>query len=148
MRPHPTRQKKILLWFMPTYMNKEAEFQFGPYAYRSNAAQYFNLLWPVVLGFWWTLRREARHRLAASKRSAAGRLELQNLKRKPRAPLWRPDFFLLPCVMLMAVCPIISARRVGAVGAFIALGAAAAILLRGMRRRHPAGKFGVVLFFL
>ena len=31
--------------------------QFGPYAYRANASQYFNLLWPVCLGFWWTLNR-------------------------------------------------------------------------------------------
>jgi len=28
--------------------------QFASFAYRANAAQYFNLLWPVCLGFWWT----------------------------------------------------------------------------------------------
>lgn len=39
-----------LLWLMPTHMNKSAESQFGPYAYRANAAQYFNLVWPAALG--------------------------------------------------------------------------------------------------
>src|SRR5262245_29487684 len=46
-----------LLWLIRPYHNQTAESQFGPYAYRSNAAQYFNLLWPVCLGFWWALHR-------------------------------------------------------------------------------------------
>jgi hypothetical protein len=46
-----------LLFLVQARVNPGAEAQFGPYAYRSNAAQYFNLLWPVCLGFWWTLNR-------------------------------------------------------------------------------------------
>ena len=42
-----------LLWLIVPRYEKDAETQFGPYAYRANAAQYFNLLWPAVLGFWW-----------------------------------------------------------------------------------------------
>jgi len=50
-----------LLWFMDTRINREAASQFGPYAYRSNAAQYFNMLWPAMLGFWcWCERAEGR----------------------------------------------------------------------------------------
>jgi O-antigen ligase len=79
-----------LLWFMPTHMNKEALDQFGPYAYRSNAAQYFNLLWPVVLGFWWAL-----HRSGGFKR-------------------WR-HHVLLVCATIMAACPVISTTRGGAI---------------------------------
>lgn len=56
-----------LLWLVQPEIHKTAEGQFGPYAYRSNAAQYFNLVWPVCLGFWWTLNR-ARSRGAGEGR--------------------------------------------------------------------------------
>src|ERR1051325_191877 len=79
-----------LLWLVRPRINSEAEYQFGPYAYRATAAQYFNLLWPVVLGFWWTLRREVRHRL----------------DHKTARQTWRPHSLLL-CVLLMAMCPIL-----------------------------------------
>jgi O-antigen ligase len=78
-----------LLWLVVPTVHKEAATQFGPYAYRSNAAQYFNLLWPVTLGFWWTL-----HRGGGFKR-------------------WR-HHGLLACGLLMAACPIISTTRGGA----------------------------------
>jgi O-antigen ligase len=78
-----------LLWLVETRLNREASSQFGPYAYRANAAQYFNLVWPVCLGFWWTL-----HRAGGFKR-------------------WR-HHLLLPCGMVMAAAPIISTARGGA----------------------------------
>ena len=68
---------------------RAAGAQFGPYAYRSNAAQYFNLLWPVCLGFWWTLNRSF-----AVKRKA--------------------HHLILLCCLIMAACPIISTSRAGA----------------------------------
>jgi hypothetical protein len=46
-----------LLFLVKPRIHQTADGQFGPYAYRSNAAQYFNLLWPVCVGFWWTLNR-------------------------------------------------------------------------------------------
>lgn len=119
-----------LLWLMETRINKEALDQFGPYAYRANAAQYFNLVWPVCLGFWWTLRRELRHRQPAA----------------ARAPAWRTHG-LLAAVLLMAAAPIISASRAGAAVSFAAMIVATAILLFGLRRRHSSVKFAVVLFF-
>ena len=50
-----------LLWLREPTLNKAAQAQFGPYAYRSNAAQYFNLVWPVCLGFWLTLQRTGQY---------------------------------------------------------------------------------------
>ncbi len=82
-----------LLWLVQPTVNPGAESQFGPYAYRSNAAQYFNLLWPLTLGFWFLLH-------AWQRRSA------------PARPL---HHLLLSCVMLMAACPLVSDSRAGAV---------------------------------
>ncbi len=63
--------------------------QFASYAYRANAAQYFNLLWPVILGFWWTLHLS------------------RGFKR-------RSHHWLLVGGVIMAACPIISTSRGGA----------------------------------
>ena len=105
-----------LLWLMETRINREASSQFGPYAYRANAAQYFNLVWPVCLGFWWTL-----HRSGGFKK-------------------WR-HHLLIPCGMVMAAAPVISTSRGGALVAGGMLGLAAlflmlAPLLLSERPRH------------
>ena len=71
-------------------VNPDGETQFGAYAYRSNAAQYFDLLWPLCLGFWWTL-----HRLGGS--------------------LHKSHHLLLLCAAIMAACPIMSGSRAGAI---------------------------------
>jgi len=78
-----------LLFLAQPHVNPEGETQFGPYAYRSNAAQYFNLLWPLGLGFWWSFQR-------------GGGL---------RAGL---HHVLLLCAAIMAAGPIISTSRGGA----------------------------------
>ncbi len=62
-----------LLFLIKPHVNPGADTEFGPYAYRANASQYFNLLWPVCLGFWWTLNgsrgasRGAHHLLLSSR---------------------------------------------------------------------------------
>ncbi|MEI9962787.1 MAG: O-antigen ligase family protein [Limisphaerales bacterium] len=78
-----------LLFLVQPQVNPEGETQFGPYAYRANAAQYFNLLWPLCLGFWWTLQRSGGLRA-------------------------RAHHVLLFCATIMAACPIISSSRGGA----------------------------------
>jgi len=78
-----------LLFVAQPHVNPDAISQFGPYAYRANAAQYFNLLWPLCLGFWWTLSRTGG--------------------RRGQAHHW-----LLLCAAIMAACPIISTSRGGA----------------------------------
>jgi len=93
-----------LLFILKPHINQAAEAQFGPYAYRANAAAYFNLLWPVCLGFWWTLQRS---------REGGSRHHL-----------------LLICAGLMAACPIISTSRAGAVVDLGLLMAGTALLLK------------------
>ena len=78
-----------LLFLLQPRLNQGCESQFGPYAYRSNAAQYFNLVWPLCLGLWWALHH------AASERT-------------------RSHHLLLICAGIMAACPIISSSRAGA----------------------------------
>jgi hypothetical protein len=116
-----------LLFFMPTHDNPEALSQFGPYAYRSNAAQYFNLLWPVSLGLWWALERSTRRRVS--------RLEI---------PGMRSRHLLLVCAMIMAVCPIISASKMGAVVAGINLALATAVLWSVQPKDANRTKLGIV----
>ena len=74
-----------LLFLVQPVVNPDAESQFGPYAYRANAAQYFNLLWPLILGGWWLLRRHG------------GKIHL-----------------LPVCAGVMAACPLICTSRGGA----------------------------------
>jgi O-antigen ligase len=78
-----------LLFLVQPLVNPEGITQFGPYAYRGNAADYFNLLWPLCLGFWWTLQRAGGTR-------------------------FRSHQLLLFCAVIMAACPIISSSRGGA----------------------------------
>jgi len=92
-----------LLFLVKPRVNPDAVTQFGPYAYRANAAQYFNLLWPVTLGFWWIAHR------------AAG------LKRKAH-------HLLLLGGTIMAACPSISTSRGGAL-ITVGIAALAAVLL-------------------
>ena len=89
-----------LLFIVQPLVNPEGETQFGPYAYRANAAQYFNLLWPVLLGGWWLRRRHG------------GKIHL------------------LPALAaILAACPIISTSRGGALVTAGLLGLLAVIFL-------------------
>jgi O-antigen ligase len=100
-----------LLWLLTPRINKTPDSQFGPYAYRANAAQYFNLVWPVALGLWWTYRRPTQRR--SSREHPAARPD------DPSPPATGPrsqrGHLLLSCVLLMAVCPIVSTSRGGAI---------------------------------
>ena len=104
-----------LLFLVKPLIHQTADTQFGPYAYRANGAQFFNLLWPVCLGFWWTLNRAA-----------------------PRGR--KRHHLLLLCGIIMAACPVISTSRGGAL---VTLGMAVAgfVLLLASRflfGAHPA----------
>ncbi len=92
-----------LLFLVRPRVNPEAVSQFGPWAYRANASQYFNLLWPVCLGFWWTL-----HRAGGFRRHS--------------------HHLLLLGAAIMAACPIISTSRGGAFISVVILGAAVVFL--------------------
>jgi hypothetical protein len=115
-----------LLWWVEPLWNKTSDAQFGPYAYRSNAAQYFNLIWPISLGFWWELRRSARNTLKTAVRFGGG-----------------PHLLLLPFVAIVAACPIISTSRGGA---FIAgVNGALALLVFSCAVRGEKWQFRVAI---
>jgi hypothetical protein len=83
--------------------------EFGAWPYRANASQYFNLLWPVILGFCWTEFNFCRYsvRARANSKAALG---------------------LLIGVIFMAVCPLVATSRTGAGVLVLNLGLAAIIL--------------------
>ena len=82
-----------LLWIRTAYSEGDPSFHFGPFNYRTNAAQYFNLVWPVALGFWWSLRNAAKTRGA---RTGSG-----------------AHVLLVPCTLILAASPLISSSRGG-----------------------------------
>ena len=111
-----------LLFLVLPPIHQTADTQFGPYAYRSNAAQYFNLLWPISLGFWWV------RRLAGGSNGKGQHLPLI-------------------CASIMAACPIISTTRGGALVAFgqlimatIFLAASELSRRRGQRDKERTGQ--------
>jgi O-antigen ligase len=57
-----------LLWTFANHLNA-GNGAFGPFPYRSNGAQYLNLIWPVTFGFWWVLRRRNVARRSVANRS-------------------------------------------------------------------------------
>ena len=107
-----------LLWLVKPAMASTPDFRFGPFAYRTNAAQYFNLVWPVALGFWWALQTAYRERHGLRARVGGG-----------------AHVLLLPCTLLLAACPVISASRGGAMimVALTAVAVVVVLLVRGFR---------------
>jgi hypothetical protein len=103
-----------LLWIVESRSNKPADSVFGPWSYRANAAQYFNLLWPVCLAFWlWTQEQAARAVQSQIKRFDG------------------PQLILLPCAIFMAACPTVSGSRGGALISIAVGGLVALMLLFG-----------------
>src|SRR5665213_425548 len=81
---------------------------------RSNAAQYFNLLWPASLGFWWWLQGPGGAN--------------QKMRHLP-----------LICASIMAACPIISTTRGGALVA-VGMLILAALFFAGSQWREKTNK--------
>jgi O-antigen ligase len=119
-----------LLWLVTPRLNAMADAQLGPFNYRSNGAQYLNLVWPVSLALWWRLRRMAR-------------------ARPPKRGWLRRNahHVLLPCVLLMAATPILSLSRGGALVSITSMLAATGILWFGWRHRTVLPRLGILLFF-
>jgi hypothetical protein len=113
-----------LLWLVEGAVNREGTSQFGPYAYRSNAAQYFNLLWPVVLGFWWWLERVAQQRDPDARRA--------------------PHRILLPIAALIAVCPLVSLSRAGAMVTILCAAVTGTLLVLQATRRQRRRTLAIV----
>jgi hypothetical protein len=120
-----------LLWLIKPRINQQAEMQFGPYAYRSNGAQYLNLVWPVCLGFWFLLRQNERASLVRDRRIGSG-----------------AHVVLLPGVVVMSAAAVLSFSRGGAAVAITSWLAALALLFFASRRTSPWMRTGLVALFL
>jgi hypothetical protein len=92
-----------LLWIKRPQFETNAG-QFGPYAYRSNAVQYLNLLWPVGAGYAWTLARQANR-----------------ARRNGFFPFSHAYYWLPISALLMVSCSVISGSRAGAFVAVVQL---------------------------
>jgi O-antigen ligase len=79
-----------LLWLVRPTFNEWGWAQFGPFNYRSNGAQYLNMIWPLSLAFWWFLNRERRTKFGQG-----------------------PDLLLLLFTGIMLAAPIIANSRGG-----------------------------------
>ncbi|MCI0745847.1 MAG: O-antigen ligase family protein [Verrucomicrobia subdivision 3 bacterium] len=133
-----------LLWVMPTRTNAAAELQFGPYAYRANAAQYFNLLWPVCLGFWWTIwRKEIRSPNDEGQKKSEIRMRKPERLVRRDSSFIHPSSFVLLCVALIAVCPLISNSRGGVIIGLGQLIMATLLFLFGLGSQHGLTKLAL-----
>lgn len=116
-----------VLWRRTSYWG-DSESMFGPFSYRGNAADLFNLIWPLTLGLWWNLR-EHRRRGKASRVGGS------------------PHTLLIPCSMLIAASPIISTSRGGALIAVAGMGVCLVAMLFSQRRASWLSKIGIILLF-
>lgn len=120
-----------LLWLIKPVIRNPQNFSWGPYAYRTNGAQYFNLVWPITLGFWWALRDRAR-------KTRKGAAKLGN----------DAHIILLPCTLLMASCPLISTSRGGALVMLALVGGTLLILATAQGAAHRVGRLAAAGLFL
>ncbi len=89
-----------LLFLVPRVLptgGVEARSSLGPFSYQANGAQYFNLVWPVILGFWWCQHRRILHQTGVRPRFGSSPLSL--------LPLF---------AALTMACPFVSGSRGGA----------------------------------
>lgn len=119
-----------LLWMLQPRINTQPIAQFGPFAYRSNAAQYLNLVWPVCLGFWMLLRESHQQRRRIGARIGES-----------------SHVVLLPAAVIMASCPVISTSRGGAIISALSLLVCLGVVLRTLRRENRWLRFGIVGVF-
>jgi O-antigen ligase len=119
-----------LLFLVTPRINKDAASQFGPYAYRGNAAEYLNLVWPVSFGFAWLLAKK----VAQARRTGMRRVGL-------------PHSLLVGGGVLMAACPIIAGTRGGAIISAALAPLVVGVLLVASRRRRWRQQLGLFLLF-
>ena len=84
-----------LLWLLTPMINTRPEYNFGPFAYRGNAATYFNLVWPICLFLLLNLRESS---LGASPGKRMGS---------------SPHLLLTPCIGILCLAPAFTTSRAG-----------------------------------
>ena len=122
-----------LLWLVRPRLNAVAEAQLGPFNYRSNGAQYLNLIWPATLGLWWRLHRMQSRR----SRNEDG-----------PSPSWRRwgHHLLLVAAGWMAATSVLSLSRGGAVVALVCMLALTWIFWVGWRAHTALVRLGFLGF--
>lgn len=91
---HRLDKAKDLLWLMPLKDTPNTSM-FGSFPYRANAGQYFNLIWPLLVGTWIASQRsESIHSLREGGTRKGG-----------------PESFLLVCAGLMIAAIFTAASR-------------------------------------
>lgn len=120
-----------LLWILQPKIPTPASAQLGPYNYRSNGAQYLNLAWPVIIGFWWF-----RNRLETERNATAPRIGQD------------ASIILLPLAIITVLGPLLSLSRGGAGVAMAGALAVATIIVMAGNQQNPKRKwlgFGALL---
>lgn len=113
-----------LLWLRESW-GRNPITCFGPYSYRSNAAQYLNLIWPVTIGLWLTLRGEFKRKHLSARAGEGSHL------------------VLVPLAAITALGPIISLSRGAAmIAGFLVLSVFALLLFS-----HKLGAGGRIATF-
>src|SRR4029079_17034189 len=115
-----------LLWLRRGYGT--AENMFGPYAFNGNAAQYINLAWPLMVGFWWTEREKARLRVWDGTKTGGG-----------------PHMLLLLCAVISGAAPIIATSQGGT---FVALAMLAATVFIFLVHRRGSWRTRCVILWV
>jgi O-antigen ligase len=118
-----------LLWTFANHLNG-GDGSFGPFPYRSNGAQYLNLMWPVTLGFWWVLRRRNVARRSVSNRSGGD-----------------PHVLLLVLAVLTAAGVVVANSRGGFL-VLVGLLVAVFVLVMVRSKRQTGFRIGVVAAIL
>ncbi|MBX3746975.1 MAG: O-antigen ligase family protein [Verrucomicrobiae bacterium] len=117
-----------LLFFMGTLRDNPAELVFGPWPYRSNAAQYFNLLWPLCIGFWVWVQ------------------ELALRSSDPKVARYDgPQIVLLPCALMLAAMPTLSGSRASAAVSVMMVAGVIAVLILASRHQFRSRVRGLAL---
>jgi hypothetical protein len=113
--------RKNLLWIFPGQPRIRRRRFFGPYTYRTNAAQYFNLVWPSVSAF--GEPAESRRGRPTDQPSARG----------------RSRYVVFAAVHgVMAACPIVATVRGGTLILFVS--ALVALVILFPRQPHRASR--------
>ena len=69
---HASGSNKLLFLVEPAVNSSPTgDAHFGPFGYRSNAAQYFDMLWPLVLGVWFAVETPVFRRAKISSTSGS-----------------------------------------------------------------------------
>ncbi len=120
---------KLLFLVQPRY-HTEGLGHFGPYANRNNAAEYFNLIWPVCVGLAWLSAQSVK------------RARKEGRRKPGNAHVW-----LSIGGLLTGVCPLMSGSRGGAL-VCLAMGAVVLVVMLVIPRRVPVrNKIGMGLLF-